>query len=66
MSPALEHLRPKSQDDKFLHILHKDRWNFLKPVIVELYTGNHGQGGKSTTLDEVVDFMKFYYSFHAA
>ncbi|KAK7425943.1 hypothetical protein QQZ08_007525 [Neonectria magnoliae] len=59
-------LLPQSDQDKYLHISHEERWSYLKPVIVQLYTGNYGRGGKSATLDQVVQFMKTHYSFHAA
>ncbi|KAH7007568.1 hypothetical protein EDB80DRAFT_718854 [Ilyonectria destructans] len=66
MDPAPVELLPQSHEAKFLHIAHKDRWDHLKPVIVQLYTGNYGRGGKSTTITQVVQFMKAHYSFHAA
>ncbi|KAH6974421.1 hypothetical protein BKA56DRAFT_634330 [Ilyonectria sp. MPI-CAGE-AT-0026] len=66
MDPVPVELLPQSHEAKFLHIAHKDRWHHLKPVIVQLYTGNYGRGGKSTTITQVVEFMKANYSFHAA
>ncbi|KAH6889439.1 hypothetical protein B0T10DRAFT_513945 [Thelonectria olida] len=60
-------LFPQSDEDKFLLIGHKDRWECLKPVIVELYTGNYGSGGrKAATLEQIAQFMRTHYSFHAA
>ncbi len=59
-------LYPQSDQDKYLNIAHKDRWECLKPVIVELYEGSYGAGGRTLTLNQVVDFMKANYSFHAA
>ncbi|KAH7145520.1 hypothetical protein B0J13DRAFT_443133 [Dactylonectria estremocensis] len=66
MNHALEVLLPKSDEDKFLDVAHKDRWTHLKPVIVKLYTGNYSAAGATATLDQVVQFMKTHYSFHAA
>ncbi|KAI0909169.1 hypothetical protein F4823DRAFT_451238 [Ustulina deusta] len=59
-------LYPQSDQDKYLNIAHKDRWECLKPVIVELYEGSYGAGGRTLTLNQVVGFMKANYSFHAA
>ncbi|KAI8946295.1 hypothetical protein F4801DRAFT_565073 [Xylaria longipes] len=59
-------LIPLSDQDKYLDIAYKDRWEYLKPVIVKLYLGNYGQEGKTTTLNQVTEFMKVNYSFHAA
>ncbi|KEY72883.1 hypothetical protein S7711_10140, partial [Stachybotrys chartarum IBT 7711] len=59
-------LGPKSEDDKFFHIAYKDRWTSLKPVIVQLWTGDYGSRGRPTaTMDELVEFMKTNYGFHA-
>ncbi|SCV48820.1 uncharacterized protein FFB14_10549 [Fusarium fujikuroi] len=66
MDPALEDLRPKSDDDMFLSRPYEERWSRLQPVIVELYTRRRGGDGRSATLDQVVEFMRTYYSFHAA
>ncbi len=60
------HLKPATEADKYLGDPHRLRWERLKPVIVQLYTGNYGKDGKSTKIDEVVAFMKRHYSFHAA
>ncbi|KAK6716511.1 hypothetical protein SNK04_007459 [Fusarium graminearum] len=59
-------LFPRSEDDKHLRTKHKDRWDLLKPVIVELYTGNYGKNDKPPTIAQIVAFMKKHYSFHAA
>ncbi|KLO90671.1 uncharacterized protein FFMR_14632 [Fusarium fujikuroi] len=66
MDPTLEDLRPKSDDGKFLSHSYEERWSRLQPVIVELYTRRRGGDGRSATLDQVVEFMRTYYSFHAA
>ncbi|KAL6362092.1 hypothetical protein LRP88_05576 [Fusarium phalaenopsidis] len=66
MDPILAGLLPQSNDDKFLFCSHEERWNHLKPVIVELYTGRDGGNEQSATLDQVVEFMRTHYSFHAA
>ncbi|CAG1998211.1 unnamed protein product [Fusarium graminearum] len=59
-------LFPRSEDDKHLRTKHKDRWDLLKPVIIELYTGNYGKNDKPPTIAQIVTFMKKHYSFHAA
>lgn len=59
-------LFPRSEDDKHLRTKHKDRWDLLKPVIVELYTGNYGKNNKPPMIAQIVAFMKKHYSFHAA
>ncbi|WAO86266.1 Clr5 domain-containing protein [Fusarium falciforme] len=66
MDPIPAGLLPQSDDDKFLSCSHEERWNHLKPVIVELYTGRNGGNERSATLDQVVEFMRTHYSFHAA
>ncbi|KAK7417477.1 hypothetical protein QQX98_004597 [Neonectria punicea] len=66
MDHVPEELLPQSDREKYLDNSHADRWSRLKPVIVKLYTGNYGTGGKSKNLDQVVQFMKTHYSFHAA
>ncbi|GAP92688.1 hypothetical protein SAMD00023353_9600260 [Rosellinia necatrix] len=65
MDPIFEELYPQLDQDKYLHIVYKDRWGHLRPIITELYTGSDRTGGKAMTLDQVVDFMKAKYSFHA-
>lgn len=60
-----EELRPKSVQEKYLDVAYKERWEHLKQVIIELYIGNYGKGGRATTLTQLADFMKTYYSFHA-
>ncbi|KAI0467005.1 hypothetical protein F4859DRAFT_518624 [Xylaria cf. heliscus] len=59
-------LFPQSEQDKHLDVSYKERWEHLKPVIVALYLGKYDQEGKTTTLSQVVEFMKVNYSFHAA
>ncbi|KAH7165284.1 hypothetical protein EDB81DRAFT_778929 [Dactylonectria macrodidyma] len=66
MDRVPEKLLPKSDREKFLHVPYKDRWNHLKPVIVSLYMGTYPGALKSATLDQVVQFMRTHYSFHAA
>ncbi|KAF5563134.1 hypothetical protein FPHYL_5366 [Fusarium phyllophilum] len=66
MDPILEELRPKSDDDKFLSRPYEERWIRLQPVIVQLYTRGRAADGRTATLDQVVEFMRTYYSFHAA
>ncbi|KAI9147095.1 hypothetical protein HJFPF1_13127 [Paramyrothecium foliicola] len=66
MDRAQLDLQPLSDQDKVFHIAYKDRWDYLKPIIVQLYTGNYGSGlRKTATLAQVVEFMKKNYSFHA-
>lgn len=59
-------LFPQSDQEKHLDIAYKDRWEYLKPIITTLYLGNYGQEGKATTLNQVAEFIKVNYSFHAA
>ncbi|KAI3324512.1 hypothetical protein HD806DRAFT_492835 [Xylariaceae sp. AK1471] len=59
-------LFPQSDQDRYLDMAYTDRWERLKPVIVRLYLGNYGQEGKTTTLNQVVEFMRVNYFFHAA
>ncbi|KAF5699262.1 hypothetical protein FMUND_14842 [Fusarium mundagurra] len=66
MDPFLEELRPKSNDDKFLSCTYEERWGRLQPVIVQLYTHRRAGDGRTATLDQVVEFMRTHYSFHAA
>lgn len=67
MNNVPEELFPKSDHEKFLGVPHDARWEHLKPVIVKLYTGPYGSKGRKTaTRDQVVEFMKTHYSFHAA
>ncbi|KFA81133.1 hypothetical protein S40288_01016 [Stachybotrys chartarum IBT 40288] len=66
MDRAKADLGPKSEHDKFFHIAYKDRWTSLKPVIIQLWTGDYGSRGRPTaTMDELVEFMKTNYGFHA-
>ncbi|RSL43248.1 hypothetical protein CEP54_015156 [Fusarium duplospermum] len=57
MDPILIGLLPQSEDEKFRSCSYKERWCHLKPVIVELY--------RTVTLNQVVEFMRDHYSFHA-
>lgn len=66
MDPILVELLPQSDDEKFLSCPYEERWSRLQPVIVELYTRRRGRDGRTATLDQVVQFMRTYYSFHAA
>ncbi|RWA10603.1 hypothetical protein EKO27_g4501 [Xylaria grammica] len=59
-------LFPQSDQDKHLGVAHSERWSCLKTVIVRLYLSNYGQEGKTATLDQVAEFMRVNYSFHAA
>ncbi|KAI3323492.1 hypothetical protein HD806DRAFT_89185 [Xylariaceae sp. AK1471] len=59
-------LFPRTDQDKFLDAAYKDRWEFLKPIIVKLYLGSYSKGGKTTTVKQVAEFMRLNYSFHAA
>jgi hypothetical protein len=51
---------------KFLEVPYEERWEFLRPVIVQLYLGKYGPNGKSMTTGQVAAFMKDRYSFPAA
>jgi hypothetical protein len=64
MDPA--ELHPLSDAEKFLDLPYNDRWKELKPIIVKLYMGKYGPGGKSMTYSQVVTFMREQYSFYAA
>ncbi|KAF5635753.1 hypothetical protein F52700_5064 [Fusarium sp. NRRL 52700] len=66
MDPIPEEQRPKSDDEKFLSRPYEERWSCLRPVIVQLYTSSFAGDGCTATLDQVVEFMRKYYSFHAA
>jgi len=59
-------LLPRDNGAKFLHVPYDERWNYLRPVITQLYMGKYGPDGKSTTISQVAGFMKSHYSFHAA
>jgi hypothetical protein len=58
-------LLPASDEDKHLEVPYEQRWEHLKPIIVELYMGNHGPNDKRMTISQISDFMKHHYSFHA-
>ncbi|RTE73716.1 hypothetical protein BHE90_011853 [Fusarium euwallaceae] len=64
MDPSLIGPLPQSDDDKFLSCSYEERWSYLKPVIVEIYTRR--RNGRTATLDDLVRFMRTNYSFHAA
>ncbi|KAF5582779.1 hypothetical protein FPCIR_9366 [Fusarium pseudocircinatum] len=66
MDPFPEELRPKPDDDKFLSCPYEERWGRLQPIIVQLYTSSFAGDGRTATLEQVVYFMRTYYSFHAA
>lgn len=66
MDPVFMELLPQSDDDKFLSLPYEERWSNLKRVIVHLYTRKRAGDGRTATLDQVVEFMRTYYSFHAA
>ncbi|CZR45076.1 uncharacterized protein FPRO_15749 [Fusarium proliferatum ET1] len=66
MDPVFMELLPQSDDDKFLSLPYEERWSNLKRVIVHLYTRKRASDGRTATLDQVVEFMRTYYSFHAA
>lgn len=59
-------LLPRTDEDKFPKQKGNARWECLKPVIVNFYTGNFGKNGKPATIDEIADTMRRHYSFHAA
>ncbi|KAI3317833.1 hypothetical protein HD806DRAFT_513918 [Xylariaceae sp. AK1471] len=59
-------LFPQSDQDKYFDVAYTDRWECLKPIIVKLYMGDYGKGGRTTTINQVADFMRANYSFHAA
>jgi hypothetical protein len=70
MASQPTHSRSVPEEDTLLHeppkkMTHKERWEHLKPIIIDLYTGNHGQNGDAKTLDEVVAVMKNRHAFHA-
>lgn len=66
MDQPPQHLLPLTEQEKYARLPHKERWEALKPIIVQLYIGKFSNGGKSTKLEDVVAFMKTHYSFHAA
>jgi hypothetical protein len=57
------HILP-TEDEKFLHIPHDERWEPLKPVIIGLYMG-HNNSGKPMTIPQLAAHMKQHYSFLA-
>ncbi|KAF5551365.1 hypothetical protein FMEXI_3483 [Fusarium mexicanum] len=66
MDPILVELLPGSDEEKFLSRPYEERWSQLQPVIVQLYTRRRPGDGRTATLDQVVEFMRTHYSFHAA
>lgn len=62
----LADLLPRSNDEKFLGLKNLQRLEKLKPVIIQLYMGNYGFGGKRMTLRQITEFMKDKYAFHMA
>ncbi|KAI1066259.1 hypothetical protein LB506_008130 [Fusarium annulatum] len=66
MDPIFMELLPQSDDEKFLSLPHEERWSNLERVITKLYTRKRASDGRTATLDQVVQFMRTYYSFHAA
>ncbi|KAI0114108.1 hypothetical protein GGR51DRAFT_546759 [Nemania sp. FL0031] len=65
MNTVPSELYPRSDLDKHLGVSYEERWQRLKPVIVQLYSGNYGRAGKTTTLTQLADFMKQNYVFYA-
>ncbi|CVL03467.1 uncharacterized protein FMAN_15178 [Fusarium mangiferae] len=66
MNPIFMELLPQSDDEKFLSLPYEERWSNLEQVITKLYTRKRASDGRTATLDQVVQFMRTYYSFHAA
>lgn len=62
----IDDLLPRSDEDKFYRLPFAERLEKLKPIIVKLYMGNYGPGGKRMIMRQVVEFMKDKYSFHMA
>ncbi|KAF3077418.1 hypothetical protein CFAM422_000688 [Trichoderma lentiforme] len=59
-------LLPRSDEDNFCGLSFAERLEKLKPIIVKLYMGNYGPGGKRMVMRQVVEYMKDKYSFHIA
>ncbi|KAI1052327.1 hypothetical protein LB507_007527 [Fusarium sp. FIESC RH6] len=59
-------LLPQAGDNQYLRLSQDEQWEHLKPVIIELYTGNYGTNNKPLKITQVVAFMKKYYHFQAA
>ncbi|KAK5993824.1 hypothetical protein PT974_07261 [Cladobotryum mycophilum] len=61
----MEHdgLLSPSEEAKFLQLSYEERLEHLKPVIIELYMGNHGPEGKRLPMRQVVEAMRVHYSF---
>ncbi|KAJ0165492.1 hypothetical protein CTA2_11093 [Colletotrichum tanaceti] len=57
------HHRPVSGFD-LLHIPYDERWEHLKPIIVEVYLGKNGSG-RPLTIPKLADFMKKNHGFNA-
>ncbi|KKP00295.1 hypothetical protein THAR02_07589 [Trichoderma harzianum] len=62
----IDDLLPRSDEDKYCRLPFAERLEKLKPIIVKLYMGNYGHGGKRMVMRQVVEFMKDKYSFHMA
>ncbi|KAK4039018.1 hypothetical protein C8A01DRAFT_47468 [Parachaetomium inaequale] len=62
----IDDLLPRSHGAKFLDVPYEERWECLRPIIVQLYMGKYGPNGKSMTMGQVAVFMRDNYSFHAA
>jgi len=56
---------PVRVDDKFLNVPYEQRWEHLKPVIIERYLGDGNAGNKGLTIPKLAAFMKEHYSFAA-
>jgi hypothetical protein len=65
MDPILVELLPQSDNERFLSCPQEERWSRLQPVIIQLYTRRRAGDGRTATLDQVVEFMRTHYSFHA-
>lgn len=61
---SLSDLLPRSDEEKFLGSKDSERLEKLKPIIIQLYMGNYGPGGKRTTMRQITEFMKDKYAFH--
>lgn len=59
-------LFPQPGDNQYLRLSQDEQWEHLKPVIIDLYTGNYGKNNKPLKIPQVVSFMRTYYYFQAA
>ncbi|UKZ92299.1 uncharacterized protein TrAFT101_007259 [Trichoderma asperellum] len=62
----LADLLPRSDEEKFLGSEYSERLEKFKPIIIQLYMGNYGPGGKRMTKRQITEFMKDKYAFHLA